>query len=94
MQYRRLDISDPKSVEEFGDWADAELRTVDVLVNNAGKSDALPSHVWLLSCSSGACWKGLAVRTAPLVPHLKQHMSFCSDVQTFDQITATTMTAA
>ena len=41
MQFQRLDISDPKSVEEFGSWADTELGTVNVLVNNAGKPDAL-----------------------------------------------------
>ena len=38
VQYQRLDISDPASVEDFGKWAKAELRTVSVLVNNAGES--------------------------------------------------------
>ena len=38
MQFQRLDISDPASVDEFGKWAKAELRTVSVLVNTAGES--------------------------------------------------------
>lgn len=36
MQFQRLDISDKASVEEFGKWAESELKTVNVLVNNAG----------------------------------------------------------
>ena len=42
MQFQRLDISDPKSVEEFGKWADSELKSVNVLVNNAGKLSPRP----------------------------------------------------
>ena len=38
VQFQRLDISDPASVDEFGKWAKAELRTVSVLVDNAGES--------------------------------------------------------
>ncbi len=38
VRFQRLDISDTASVEEFGKWAEAELKTVNVLVNNAGKS--------------------------------------------------------
>ena len=44
MQFQRLDISDPASVEDFGRWAKAELRTVSVLVNNAGES----CFLWML----------------------------------------------
>lgn len=36
VQFQRLDISDKASVEEFGKWAESELKTVNVLVNNAG----------------------------------------------------------
>jgi NAD(P)-dependent dehydrogenase (short-subunit alcohol dehydrogenase family) len=35
--YRQLGITDSQSVQAFADWARQELRTVDVLVNNAGK---------------------------------------------------------
>ncbi len=45
MQFQRLDISDPKSVEEFGKWADAELNSVNLLVNNAGKLLLWPLHI-------------------------------------------------
>ena len=39
--YRQLDITDSQSVQAFADWARQELRTVDVLVNNAGKRGAV-----------------------------------------------------
>ena len=38
MQFQRLDISDKASAEEFGKWAESELKTVNVLVNNAGQA--------------------------------------------------------
>ena len=38
MHFQRLDISDKASVEEFGKWAKSELKTVNVLVNNAGQA--------------------------------------------------------
>ena len=46
VQFQRLDISDSASVEEFGKWAKAELRAVNVLVNNAGEGRNL-CMLWL-----------------------------------------------
>lgn len=34
--FRRLDIADPASVDDFGMWAEVALKSVDILVNNAG----------------------------------------------------------
>ncbi len=38
MHFQRLDISDKASVEDFGKWAESELQSVNVLVNNAGQA--------------------------------------------------------
>lgn len=39
--FRRLDISDPASVDDFGAWAEGELHHVNILINNAGEDRAL-----------------------------------------------------
>jgi NAD(P)-dependent dehydrogenase (short-subunit alcohol dehydrogenase family) len=36
VRFRRLDVSDPASIDEFAHWANAELPSWDILVNNAG----------------------------------------------------------
>jgi NADP-dependent 3-hydroxy acid dehydrogenase YdfG len=38
VHFQRLDISDKASVEDFGKWAESELQSVNVLVNNAGQA--------------------------------------------------------
>lgn len=35
--YHQLDITDAASVEQFAAWAAAELKHVDMLINNAGE---------------------------------------------------------
>lgn len=52
VQFQRLDISDPASVEEFGKWAETELKTLDVLVNNAGKPNHTPDRALALPADS------------------------------------------
>ena len=46
MLFRRLDIADPASVDDFAAWARAELGSVNILVNNAGNGalSYVPSH--------------------------------------------------
>ncbi len=67
VQFQRLDISDPKSVEEFGKWADSELKTVNVLVNNAGEALLWPlqsPHACFCAPLSYMLRRGVAMQSA------------------------------
>lgn len=61
MLFRRLDILDPASVDEFAAWAREHLGSVDILVNNAGCQSAL-THAQHQPIST--LWVRLAERQA------------------------------
>lgn len=48
--FAQLDITSPDSIEGFRQWAQKELRQVDVLINNAGERAG--SWAW---CGYGTC---------------------------------------
>ena len=51
---RQLDIANPPSVAAFAEWVQAELGSVDVLVNNAGAAaDSWGRRSWDLWTSQG-----------------------------------------
>ena len=83
MHFQRLDISDKASVEEFGKWAESELKTVKVLVNSAGQAPVSLQMLTVLLREMHLNEPGFAMNPVHLGQHCKKfktsdkHMMWC-----------------